>query len=111
MEKRKYGSNIHILDEDTIKDFEMKYPNVHISGDYIIFPLSYQNYTRAYRLGDKFNAMASDKTKMAIQPIAVEYWKNHKGHSLFRVQNAINKLIIFNQDVTNTNIAKALESK
>lgn len=105
--KKKFGANIHVLDENMIKSFEEKY-NVHFEGDYIIFSLTYQNQIRACKIGEKFNVMTKDKTKLTIQPIAVEYWKEHQDKSLFRIQNAINRLIIFNQDVTAENITKEL---
>lgn len=105
---RKFGSNTHILDEKVIKDFEEKY-DVHLEGNYIIFSLTYQKYVRCYKVGEKFNVMTNDKTKLTIQPIAVEYWKNDNKYSLFRIQNVINILSIFNQDVTFENITKELE--
>lgn len=105
--KRKYGSNTHILDEKTIKDFEEKY-DVHLSGKYIIFSLTYQKYVRAYELGDKFNVMTNDGTKLTIQPIAIDYWTKDKTYSLFRIQNTINKLIVFNQEPTFDNIKNLL---
>ena len=110
MDKRKYGSNIHILDDSAIKEFEEKY-DVHIAGNWLIFSLTYQKYKRAYPIGEKFNAMLNDKTKMTIQPMAVDYWKEHQNYSLFKIQNTINKLIIFNQDLNEDAITKLLEEK
>ena len=110
MDKRKFGSNIHILDDTQIKEFEERY-DVQIQGDYLIFSLTYQDYNRAYPIGKKFNAMIKDKTKMTIQPMAVDYWKEHQNYSLFKIQNTINKLIIFNQDLNDDAIAKLLEEK
>lgn len=107
MNKKQFGANIHILSEDVIKSFEEKY-DVHLEGEYIIFSLTYQNQIRACKIGEKFNVMTNDKTKLTIQPIAVEYWKDHRDKSLFRVQNAINKLAVFNQDITFDNISKEL---
>lgn len=102
------GSNVHILDESVIKAFEEKY-DVHLEGDYIIFSLTYQKYVRCYKIGEKFNVMTNDKTKLTIQPIAVDYWKKNKKYSLFRIQNAINTLSIFNQDINDDSITKELE--
>lgn len=109
VDRRKFGANLHILDEKTIKDFEEKY-DVHLEGKYIIFALTYQKYVRCYEVGEKFNVMTNDKTKLTIQPMAVDYWKDHREHSLFRVQNEINKLIIFNQEPTTENITKQLSN-
>lgn len=108
MATKKFGSNIHILDESTIKAFEEKY-DVHLEGDYIIFSLTYQKYVRCYKIGEKFNVMTNDKTKLTIQPIAVDYWKTHKEHSLFKIQNAINTLSVFNQEINDETITKELK--
>lgn len=109
METKKFGSNIHILDENTIKAFEEKY-DVHLEGNYIIFSLTYQKYVRCYKIGEKFNVMTNDKTKLTIQPIAVNYWMNHNfDYSLFRIQNAINTLSVFNQEINDETITKELK--
>lgn len=110
MVTKKFGSNIHILDESIIKAFEEKY-DVHLEGDYIIFSLTYQKYVRCYKIGEKFNVMTNDKTKLTIQPIAVDYWKKNNKYSLFRIQNAINTLAVFNQDINDDSITKELEKK
>lgn len=108
--KNALGSNVHVLPDEVIKDFEEKY-DIHVEGNYIIFSLSYQKYIRAYPIGKKFSIMTKDKTKMTIQPITVEYWIKHNEFSLFRIQNAINKLVVFNQDLNDDNITKELNNK
>lgn len=110
MDKRKYGSNIHILDEKVIQDFEDKY-DVTIADKFIVFMLTYQDCNKCYPIGKKFNVMTKDKTKLTIQPLAVDYWREQDKYSIFRIQNAINKLIIFNQEPTYDNITKLLEEK
>lgn len=98
-EKRISPGNVHVLSEEVLKTFEEKYEVSWHTG-FLLFKLRYQNYTRAYPIGKKFNVMNNDKVKMTISPTAVEIWHKQREHSLFSVQNAVNALSLKNERAT-----------
>lgn len=105
------GFNIHILDDDKLKQFEDKY-DVKIVGNQIMFMSKKRKGMITFDVGSKFTVNLNRNniilTRLTINPQAVDLWQKIDGVSLFRVQNAVNKLTVMRQDVTLDNVKKVL---
>lgn len=105
------GFNIHILDDDKLTQFEEKY-DVKIVENNIIFTCKRRKVNIVHELGTKFTVNLNKNnvilTRLTINPQAIELWQKIGNVSLFRVQNAVNKLLVMRQDVTLENVEKVL---
>ena len=105
------GFNIHILDDDKLKQFEDKY-DVKIVDNQIMFVSKKRKGMIAFDIGSKFTVNLNKNniilTRLTISPLSVDLWQKIDGVSLFRVQNAVNKLTVMRQDVTLDNVKKVL---
>ena len=105
------GFNIHILDDDKLTQFEEKY-DVKISDKNIIFTCKRRKVSIVHELGTKFTVNLNKNnvilTRLTINSQAIDFWRKIGNVSLFRVQNAVNKLLVMRQDVTLENVEKVL---
>ena len=93
--------NIHTLTKDELSLFNKKY-TITFEGKLLVVVAKNTRSTMTLLKNQdtKFTVFAGNR-KLTIQPIAIDYWKKYfiKRNTLCDVQNAINTLLIYKQEV------------
>lgn len=104
--------NVKAISDDDIREFEEAY-DVTIKGNDIVVNSLKRNTSTLHPLGKPFNITSRYIRKVTFTVDAINLWKDHfmLTHSLFRVQAAVNKLIITYSPVNYETVNKCLEEK